>query len=136
MEKLLPRCAMRIESAPMNTQLNLRLLRGGFAIALVAVFVLALLPPPPVPEVMNSQDKAGHFIAFVGLGLLGLAAWPRHARAVAVALLAYGALIEVAQMLTTLRHAELLDLLADATGIATAIVLRALRRRAATPSGG
>ena len=117
----------------MTTQLNLRMLRTAFVVALVAVFVLALLPPPPVPEVMNSHDKAGHFMVFVGLGLLGLAAWPRHGSAVVVALLAYGALIEFAQMLTTLRQAEALDWLADAAGMATALVLRALRRSAANP---
>lgn len=117
----------------MNERLNKRLLRAAFVIALVAVFVLALLPPPPVPEVVNSQDKAGHFVVFAGLGLLGLAAWPRHAATLIVALLAYGALIEVAQMLTALRQAETLDWLADAAGIATAVVLRALRRRAANP---
>ena len=116
----------------MSQPLTTRLLRAAFLISLVAVFVLALLPPPPVPEVMSSQDKAGHFLAFVGLGLLGLTAWPRQAPALVVALLVYGALIEVAQMLTALRQAELLDWLADAAGVATALVLRALRRRAAT----
>lgn len=115
----------------MSRILTARLLRAAFLIALVAVFVLALLPPPPMPEVMDSQDKAGHFLAFVGLGLLGLAAWPRQTSMLVLALLVYGALIEVAQMLTTLRQAEMLDWLADAAGVATAVVLRALRRRAA-----
>ncbi|MBI1905315.1 MAG: VanZ family protein [Rhodocyclales bacterium] len=118
----------------MNTRPNSQILRTVSVIALVAVFVLALLPPPPVPEVMNSQDKAGHFMAFVGLGLLGLTAWPRHAKTLVVALLAYGALIEVAQMLSALRQAELLDWLADAAGVATAIVLWTLGRRATAAS--
>jgi VanZ family protein len=113
----------------MNTPLNAQLLRTTSIIALVAVFLLALLPPPPVPEVMNSQDKLGHFMAFVALGLLGLSTWPRHATVLVVALLAYGALIEVAQMLTTLRQAELLDWFADAAGVGTAVVLWTFARR-------
>lgn len=118
----------------MSTCLNPSLPRAAFIIALMAVFVLALLPPPPLPDMLNAQDKAGHFMAFVGLGLLGLTAWPHHAKALVIALLIHGALIEVAQMLSALRQAELLDWLADAAGVATATVLWTLGRKGSSPA--
>lgn len=125
---------MPLKFTPMEQQLKTHLLRTAFLAALIAVFILALLPPPPVPEMMNSQDKVGHFMAFAALGLLGLAAWPRHTTTLVITLLACGALIEVAQMMTVSRQAETLDWLADAAGVAAAAMLWSLRQYVATPA--
>jgi len=77
---------------------------------------LALSPAPP--KQMNlGWDKLNHLSAFATLGLLGRLAWPRHTLVVPLALLAYGAAIEVLQSQVPGRSGEWPDLLADALGL-------------------
>ena len=101
-----------------------RLWRVTLALLLCAVTYLALIPAPP-PQVSLGWDKLNHFSAFAtlaGLAFLSFAgAWLR----IAVALLSYGALIEVLQSFTPTRTAEWGDLLADALGIAFGLLLSA-----------
>ncbi len=108
-------------------------LRLAFALALAAVLVLSLLPTASLPPVDTGWDKADHALAWLGLGLLGLAAWPGRAAAVLAGLVAFGGLVECLQGLTGYRYAEWADLLADAIGAAAAGLLHAaLRRRPRT----
>lgn len=85
---------------------------------LLAILALALMPLVAPPVFINHIDKLEHMAAFAMLWLLGRRAgvpvwW------LALGLLGYGALIEVAQgTLTTTREADVLDWLADAAGIA------------------
>lgn len=99
-----------------------------FALCALAVLVLALLPPS-IPEPTTGWDKANHLLAFGVLAMLGVRAWPGRAWRVSLALIAYGAAIEVLQSLTTYRDASALDLVADAAGIALGMLLsyRAIR---------
>lgn len=103
------------------------LLRTVFALALLIVLLLALAPTPDTVQVIDQQDKLGHFLVFLVLGLLGLAAWPKHTRAVIVALLSYGLLMELAQSFTDHRHGDPWDWLADAIGVASAWLISRMR---------
>jgi VanZ family protein len=81
---------------------------------------LAFMPSEPKPDTAPQLDKLEHIVAFAALafvaGLGGAAAarpcgW-------ALPLLAYGLFIEVVQSWLPSRHADVLDLVADAAGIA------------------
>jgi VanZ family protein len=91
--------------------------RWAFAVGLVVVMALALMPPQlPLPT--TGWDKANHALAFGVLAVLGLVAYPEHKAAMLGGLLAYGGLIELLQGLTGYRTAEWLDWAADAVGLA------------------
>jgi len=94
-----------------------RLIRLGFAVALVVILVLSLVPVPEGIMMFSWQDKIEHAFAFLVLGLLGWAAYPGHARIVLGGLLAYGGLIEIAQGMTAYRMADPADFAADAVGL-------------------
>ncbi len=113
----------------MRVILRPAVLRASFALALVVVFVLALLPAPDVPKVVDWQDKVEHAVLFALLGLLGLAAWARHDRAVVLGLVAHGLLMEIAQSLTAHRHGDPWDWVADTLGVAAALLLARVFRR-------
>ena len=104
----------------------------------MAVFVLAIsLLPLSVPEVIAAAgtDKLVHVALYGTLMLCFAQAYDRPALRprIAVALLAYGGLIELLQGLTPTRSASLADLLANAIGIS--IMLLALSRRPASAGG-
>lgn len=112
-----------------------RLRQAAFWIVLLTVFALSTWPnPPDLPY--NPSDKLQHAFAFLCLGLLGGVAYPRLSLAkLALALAAFGALIEAVQAIPMLnRRTEFLDWVADvgATALAIALLLawRALRRKA------
>jgi len=104
-------------------------LRIAFALALAIIFLLALTPTPDTAQVIEQQDKFGHFFVFLLLGLLGLAAWPQRPYTVIVALLSYGLLMELAQSLTDHRHGDPWDWIADALGVASAWLIARLRAK-------
>lgn len=104
-------------------------LRALFILALSVSFVVALLPAPEAIELSGGRDKIGHFLAFFGLGVLGYAGWPHHLTAVTLALLAYGAAMELAQSMTTWRHGDFGDWIADAAGVLAALVVHLVWRR-------
>ena len=80
--------------------------------------VLALALMPTVPQMPTTGwDKSNHLLAFAVMSWLGCMAYPRHNALVLLALLAYGALIEVLQSFTPHRSAELGDLFADSLGL-------------------
>ena len=105
------------------------LLRLAFCAALIAVFVLSVLPAPYEPKLFSWQDKVEHLLIFCGLTLLGRAAWPRHSRAVVAGILVYGAAMELGQSLTTYRMGDVRDWVADALGVALAALAAHLSSR-------
>ncbi len=111
-------------------------LRAAFLLALVIVFIVALLPSPEVVQAFPQQDKLGHFVVFMALGIAGLLAWPNRPLAICVVLLAYGMAMEVAQSMTETRHGDPWDWVADAVGVAAALMLHGFwrRRRDKVPS--
>ena len=87
---------------------------------LLSVGFLALHPTPPA-AISSGWDKLNHVLAFAALswsGYLGLAASSRRTWPMIVGLLAFGALIELAQLIIPGRAGEWADLLADAIGTA------------------
>lgn len=89
-----------------------------WAFWMCAAAVLALCLMPPVQHLPSTGwDKANHALAFAMLALLGLRAYPARRARLLWGLVAYGALIELAQSLTGYRTAEWLDLAADAVGV-------------------
>lgn len=94
-------------------------LRGCFVLALIIIFILAMIPMAVVPEVVSFQDKLHHTAAFAVLMLLGRGGWPARTTALVVGLIGYGVLIEVCQhLLTANRVGEFRDVVADSLGVA------------------
>lgn len=106
------------------------ILRLAFWAAAAGAFLLAALPHPPIA--LASSDKMQHALAFVVLAALGVLAYPRlRILALLVGLAAFGAVIEIVQMIPQLhRDPEVIDWLADTA--AAAVILGAVhlwRRR-------
>jgi VanZ family protein len=96
-----------------------RLIWVGVLVAGIAWAVRPLEPGQGPENWAPGADKVHHFWVFTLLFWAGhrWAAW-RPAWALALALLVYGVVMELAQGLTPSRSASLADLLADAFGIA------------------
>ncbi len=105
--------------------------RSLFVLALIAIFILAMIPLPEAITVFSFQDKVEHTCAFVVLMVLGGKGWPARLAAVACGLVAYGLAIEVCQhVFTANRVGDPWDLLADAMGAAAGwAALEAMKRR-------
>jgi len=88
-------------------------------VLLIAVMYLALLPLRKIAPGLQFSDKIAHFLVFAGL-MVWFAAQVRPERYIWVllALLSYGAGMEVLQALRPYRAAEFADLIADAGGLA------------------
>ena len=109
-----------------------RLLVLAFWAAASFALVMASIPKPPeIPG--EPGDKIQHMLAFATLALLGSLAYPRVALIrLLLGLAAFGALIELVQLIPALhRDSELADLLADtaATGAVLLLVHLLWRRR-------
>jgi VanZ family protein len=102
-----------------------RLWLGLWAMAIVAVIVLSLTPPPAV-KVPHNFDKIEHLSSY-GLLAFGavllFAGWRAQLRA-GLGLVAMGVALEFAQaLLTRTRMADPADALANATGVALGLLL-------------
>ncbi len=108
--------------------------RIGFYAAAVFVGALSLIPGRALPPSQVS-DKVEHLLAYAALGLIGVATARNGHRAVCsvLGIVAFGAMIEVLQMLSPGRYAEIGDALANAAGalIGAAIAIAWSRRRLA-----
>lgn len=104
----------------MQAQLpGVALFRLLLAVMLVAVTVLATTPLDELPP-LPLNDKLGHMSAFYGLALLTDFSFRRSGLDLnkALPLLGYGLLVEVVQLFVPYRDFSLLDLGADALGLA------------------
>ena len=89
-----------------------------FWLSVVGLGILSLVPVDLLPaQSFNVWDKAQHALGFAWLALLGLLSYPRQPTRMAVCLLIYGAVIELAQAATGWRYGEWSDLAADGAGI-------------------
>jgi VanZ family protein len=89
-----------------------------FGFGLVFATILLLMPSYAVPKAFDFYDKAQHGLVFVTLALAGLMAFPIRWKAVCLGLCLYGGLIEVLQtLITTTRHGDVVDWVADSAGI-------------------
>jgi VanZ family protein len=88
-----------------------------FVIACAVVAVLSLVPQDELPAT-DVSDKIEHFVAYAGLALLGLWAFPSRWRRLAMGLIAGGILMEVLQAtLPFNRQGDVLDALANSAGV-------------------
>ena len=94
-----------------------------FGFGLILTTVLLLMPSYAAPKAFDFWDKAQHSLVFVALALAGLIAFPSRLTAVCLGLCFYGGLMEMCQsLLTTTRHGDVVDWLADSAGIAVGLV--------------
>lgn len=96
--------------------------RATLMISVIAVIYLATTSQDyPVPAAAN--DKINHFIAFLELTLLAFLAWPG-ARLLYVVppMLVFGLLIEFIQSFLPYREFSLMDVAADAVGVAAGVL--------------
>ena len=103
----------------MQNERDTRRYRLLLAAALVAISYLAVTSSS-IPGVRSVNDKIEHISAFFTLALLVDFSWPTTGfRAPKLlALLAYGIAIEIVQHFLVYRSSSLLDLAADAVGLA------------------
>lgn len=112
------------------------LFRMAFWPACVAVGVLSLMPVEHLPpQVFDIWDKAQHATGFAVLAFLGQRAHGRSLIAIALGLLIYGGVIELAQSATGWRFGDVWDWLADGIGIALGLVLSTRWRSTVAASG-
>lgn len=106
-------------------------LRLLFLASAVSVLVLAIIPQPP--QALNTGwDKSNHALAFFAITMLGSCAYPKNLTVLLCGLLGFGAVIELLQLSTHARAAELADFFADGVGILVAYLLTAAARRRAS----
>lgn len=103
------------------------LYRTLFALLSCVVAVGCLLPAAELP-VFEAGDKVQHFAAFMALGAIGALAFPGRRAMVwlAIALFAFGCLLEGLQLFVPSRQATLGDVIANSLGIAVGIASGAL----------
>jgi len=94
-----------------------------FWLAMIAIYILAVMPLEKVPELTPFNDKGNHFIAFAVLTLLFYGAYRSHYFYVALWMVLYGVFIEISQIFAVNRCGELLDVLADGIGVFMGIVI-------------
>jgi VanZ family protein len=112
--------------------------RIGFYVGAAFVGALSLIPSRALPPTEIS-DKAEHLLAYAALGLIGGATARNGNRAAlsVLGIIAFGIAIEILQLFTPGRYAEVGDALADAVGAVigggVAIALRRRRIAASAP---
>lgn len=114
---------------PSRSRTLLRVAQLVFWATLVFTFVCAVMPAPSAPKLFP-WDKAEHFAAFYTLTVLSVLAFPRRPLvALAVALSAFGAAIELVQALPIVnRDCDFWDWVADTVAVIAALVPMALVR--------
>jgi hypothetical protein len=103
---------------------KLELIRLAFWAALLFAFVMAVIPQPPQLPGAPS-DKVQHILAFSVLTALAVIGYPQipllH---IGLALAAFGALIEVIQLIPALnRSADFIDWVADVVAVAVVLLI-------------
>ena len=107
-----------------HTPLNLMAICTAAAVLLACMLYVSVVPLVTLPAVFSmGWDKGQHIVGFAVLAVAGFVFAPGRRVQVAIGLLAWGAIIELAQAATGWRHGEWADWLADALGIALALLL-------------
>lgn len=101
--------------------------RVAFAVTLIAVLVLALLPIPRLKEfgldIGFHYDKANHASAFAVLAFLGSLGWPDRKTWLIIFLALIGAAIEILQGTSLInRDLDVFDWIADCIGMACGLL--------------
>ena len=101
-----------------------QLLRPLFWVLMATALVMALLPKPPKLPIDQFGDKFAHMLAFAALAGVANLAWPARSRwTIGLWLSAFGAAIELLQMISALhRDSDIRDWVADTVAIVVATV--------------
>ena len=99
-----------------------------FVVALIAIYILALLPQAQAPQ-LHWSDKASHVFAFMVLGFLLRLGYRVSYWQSLLWLIAYGVFIEFSQYFTPDRSAELADIGADMIGSLVGLKLHKYLRK-------
>jgi len=104
--------------------------RAIFWLLLLAVAILSLISID-TQQIFVWQDKVHHLVAYAVLFWCLLGAYEKQQNIwfLGILLTIFSGLIEVTQSYTGHRQAELMDLLANGTGILLVALLRVLKRR-------
>ena len=94
------------------------LARAAFAVGVVVVIALSLMPASAAPDT-GINDKIGHFLAYFALALTGVTGFHgRRAKVMIVfSLIAFGILMEGAQLFAADRQPSIFDAIANALGV-------------------
>ncbi len=98
-------------------------IRYLFWSALIASYILAIIPQDIAPTIGDLSDKTLHFIAFAVLTLLLNLSYQITWWKSVLYLLFYASFIEFSQYFTPNRCAEWLDIVADTIGIGIGLLL-------------
>lgn len=106
-----------------------RYLKMAFAIGVISVVVLSLLPPRSLPS-FGISDKIEHFTTYAILGLIAGFAFPTQRAAIwlVVSLSALGITLEFCQWFVPGRSPESLDAIASVLGTCVVLCTRVLFR--------
>ncbi len=99
---------------------------GLWVLAIVAVVVVCLMPPPALPPLPDHSDKVEHFASYflLAFGAVQLFATRRALLLAAAGLVVLGVGIEIAQgALTSDRSADPYDALANSVGVALGMAM-------------
>ncbi len=113
-----------VDTAGKSAPTSLRLAALWYALAALMLIAVAVLSLMPVPDT-GVSDKLAHLVTYFVLGGW-FAVIARDRRVLGwslIGLFAYGVLIELLQSLTGYRYAEWADVLANACGSVTGILL-------------
>lgn len=100
-----------------------------FWLALFGSYALATLPLDHQPEITPFNDKGNHFIAFATLTILILYGYRVSYLKASILMLLYGIWIEITQLFIVNRYAEVMDIVADAVGIAIGVASLYIAKR-------
>jgi VanZ family protein len=116
------------ESRPRKNDLVVRIVAWGLAATIV---VLSLVPPDLRPET-GVPHKLEHFLIFAATGAaFGLGYEARRGR-LAIQLVIFAGVVEIAQLFAPGRHARLSDFLVDAVAICAGSIAGSLAKEART----
>lgn len=104
---------------------------AGAALGFVAIAFLSLMPAPYRPDIGGVSDKVEHALAYLLLGTLTTIAIRKalNPNRLAVAIIAYGGVLELVQLLIPSRVASLEDFVASAAGAIAGVSIGALLSR-------
>lgn len=109
----------------MLTPAHVSLFRVALVSCLIVVTALTVMPLHEFPPTENINDKLGHLLAFLALALVADYSFPDKDFLIpkALPLLAYGIGIEIVQYFIPYRSFSVLDMVADAAGLAVYIII-------------